>query len=153
MVRYFPSESAGEPPVAKFLDVILYSREQIHKEAEAMGREVDDETACAACHSLEAWNAPGEDLGCSHVYPCTSTRGDLRRLPQAMGHHLAEGADRRLRVANAAHHDDAERPRQGGRRQWRAARARKVHGIGGILDQACEHQVSRRIVRSLRGYV
>ena len=38
LVRWFPKEAVGEPPVAKFLDVILYSREQIRKEATAMGR-------------------------------------------------------------------------------------------------------------------
>ena len=39
LVRWFPAASAPAPPVAKFLDVILYSREQIRKEAAAMGRE------------------------------------------------------------------------------------------------------------------
>ena len=38
LARWFPKEAVGEPPVAKFLDVILYSREQIRKEATAMGR-------------------------------------------------------------------------------------------------------------------
>jgi hypothetical protein len=37
-VRYFPKE-AVETPVASFLDIILYSREQIRKENAAMGNE------------------------------------------------------------------------------------------------------------------
>jgi hypothetical protein len=41
LVRWFPLDTAPKPPEAKFLDVILYSREQIRKEAAAMGR--DDE--------------------------------------------------------------------------------------------------------------
>ena len=41
LVRWFPAESAPPAPVAKYLDVILYSREQIRKEAAAMGREDD----------------------------------------------------------------------------------------------------------------
>jgi len=39
LVRWFPAESAPQAAVADFLDVILYSREQIRKEAAAMGRE------------------------------------------------------------------------------------------------------------------
>jgi len=35
-MRYFPSESVTAPP-ATYLDLILYSREQIIKENEAMG--------------------------------------------------------------------------------------------------------------------
>jgi len=40
LVRYFPRHLIeGELPVASFLDVILYSREQIDIENEAMGKE------------------------------------------------------------------------------------------------------------------
>ena len=39
LVRWFPAETAPEPEAATFLDIILYSREQIRKEAAAMGRE------------------------------------------------------------------------------------------------------------------
>ena len=55
MVRWFPLATAPEPAVAEFLDVILYSREQIKKEAEAMGRDPDDsETAPWGIISLKA---------------------------------------------------------------------------------------------------
>ena len=37
--RWFPAASVGEPPAAKYLDLILYSREQIRKENEAMGED------------------------------------------------------------------------------------------------------------------
>ena len=44
LVRWFPAETAPAPPVAKFLDIILYSREQIRKESEATGRADNGET-------------------------------------------------------------------------------------------------------------
>jgi hypothetical protein len=40
-VRWFPSHSVT-PTVAKYLDIILYSREQIRKETEATGVEQAD---------------------------------------------------------------------------------------------------------------
>eukprot|EP00316_Scyphosphaera_apsteinii_P016598 CAMPEP_0119322140 /NCGR_PEP_ID=MMETSP1333-20130426/57367_1 /TAXON_ID=418940 /ORGANISM="Scyphosphaera apsteinii, Strain RCC1455" /LENGTH=191 /DNA_ID=CAMNT_0007329287 /DNA_START=98 /DNA_END=670 /DNA_ORIENTATION=+ len=43
LVRWFPLEAVPSSPVAKYIDVILYSREQIRKEATAMGR-TDDQT-------------------------------------------------------------------------------------------------------------
>lgn len=43
--RWFPLVEDDPPPVSKFLDVILYSREQINKEAAAMGREEEPTTA------------------------------------------------------------------------------------------------------------
>lgn len=36
--RWFPATAVGAPPVAKWLDVILYSREQIRKENEVCQR-------------------------------------------------------------------------------------------------------------------
>ena len=36
--RWFPADSVPDPPPATHLDIILYSREQLRKEAEAMGR-------------------------------------------------------------------------------------------------------------------
>mmetsp|Transcript_6371 Transcript_6371/g.11089 ORF Transcript_6371/g.11089 Transcript_6371/m.11089 type:complete len:198 (-) Transcript_6371:96-689(-) len=42
LVRWFPKELVGEPPVAAFLDVILYSKEQIDKENAAMGASSSD---------------------------------------------------------------------------------------------------------------
>ena len=38
LIRWFPLSTAPPPPKAEWLDVILYSREQIEKEAIAMGR-------------------------------------------------------------------------------------------------------------------
>lgn len=54
LVRWFPSESAPEPPVSKFLDIILYSREQIRKETSAMGKEDDGEQAPWGIISVKA---------------------------------------------------------------------------------------------------
>jgi hypothetical protein len=39
LTRWFPKDGADEPTVARYMDIILYSREQINKEAAAMGRE------------------------------------------------------------------------------------------------------------------
>jgi len=41
LTRWFPKEKMGELPRAKYLDIILYSREQIKKEREAMGDDPD----------------------------------------------------------------------------------------------------------------
>jgi len=50
LVRWFPVDAVPRPPVAKYLDIILYSREQINKEvaampdkATAMGRDEHDD--------------------------------------------------------------------------------------------------------------
>jgi len=47
LTRYFPSSAINpsDLPVATFIDVILYSREQIRKENAAMGDEPNDEAA------------------------------------------------------------------------------------------------------------
>lgn len=37
--RWFPKEAVGTVPAAKYLDLILYSRDQIRKENEAMGED------------------------------------------------------------------------------------------------------------------
>tara|TARA_B100000768_G_C11106833_1_gene301533 strand:+ start:29 stop:700 length:672 start_codon:yes stop_codon:yes gene_type:complete len=39
LIQWFDGKVAPPAPVAKYLDIILYSREQIRKEADAMGRE------------------------------------------------------------------------------------------------------------------
>ena len=55
--RYIPLELIGgqdKLPVAKYLDLILYSREQIRKENESMGNEVDGETAPWGIVSIKA---------------------------------------------------------------------------------------------------
>ena len=54
LVRWFPADSAPEPAVAEYLDVILYSREQIRKEAAAMGREDEPTDAPWGIISLKA---------------------------------------------------------------------------------------------------
>jgi len=55
--RYFPENlmSTDEPlPVAKYLDLILYSREQINKESAAMGKDKLEETAPWGIVSIKA---------------------------------------------------------------------------------------------------
>ena len=54
MVRWFPVEAVPPPPVAKYLDVILYSREQINKEAAAMDRTEEPTTAPWGIISVKA---------------------------------------------------------------------------------------------------
>ena len=48
------AELAPPAPVAKYLDVILYSREQIQKETAAMGKDEDGETAPWGIISIKA---------------------------------------------------------------------------------------------------
>lgn len=68
LTRHFSRElleankSAGEEvfPRAKYLDLILYSREQINKENEAMGKTSSDETAPWGIVSIKAQDIDGE---------------------------------------------------------------------------------------------
>ena len=77
--------TAPEPPVAEYLDIILYSREQIRKETAAMGKEEDGETAPWGIISVKAQDvdyelpmqpsrapheliAPPRVLSCSHAH-------------------------------------------------------------------------------------
>ena len=54
LVRWFDGAAlSSPPPVAKFLDIILYSREQIRKEASAMSR-TDDQDAPWGIISVKA---------------------------------------------------------------------------------------------------
>lgn len=55
LVRWFPLETAPTPPEAEWLDIILYSREQIRKEAAARGRS-DEEDAPWGIISVKAQN-------------------------------------------------------------------------------------------------
>jgi hypothetical protein len=55
--RYFPLEAVGgaeKLPVAKYIDLILYSREQIQKENTEMGKGPGDETAPWGIVSIKA---------------------------------------------------------------------------------------------------
>jgi len=58
LTRYFPKESVlkeeGHLPVAKYLDLILYSRDQINKESAAMGSTKPEETAPWGIVSIKA---------------------------------------------------------------------------------------------------
>jgi hypothetical protein len=60
LTRYFPRELVLSPdnplPKAKYLDLILYSREQCNKENEAMGKTPSDEEAPWAIVSIKAQN-------------------------------------------------------------------------------------------------
>ena len=55
--RFLPMDAIGGPdklPVAKYLDLILYSREQIQKENTSMGKEAGEETAPWGIVSIKA---------------------------------------------------------------------------------------------------
>lgn len=55
LTRFFPKDLlVNELPVAKYLDLILYSREQINKENESMGKKASDETAPWGIVSIKA---------------------------------------------------------------------------------------------------
>jgi len=78
LTRFFPKElvvSSDNPlPKAKYLDLILYSREQIRKESEAMNQDIDDkETAPWGLISIKAQDADYE----IPMTPITSMRNAL----------------------------------------------------------------------------
>ena len=79
LVRFFPVATAPEPPVAEFLDIILYSREQIRKETVAMGKEDDGEAAPWGIISVKAQDVDHE----LPMQPSTSSLspGACRPLP------------------------------------------------------------------------
>ena len=62
--RFIPLElidgGTDSLPVAKYLDLILYSREQIQKENESMGKQKGDETAPWGIVSIKAQDVPYE---------------------------------------------------------------------------------------------
>jgi hypothetical protein len=60
LVRWFPKESAPPAPVAKFLDIILYSREQIRKESAAMGTPPEETDAPWGIISVKAQDVDHE---------------------------------------------------------------------------------------------
>eukprot|EP00190_Bangiopsis_sp_CCMP1999_P000911 CAMPEP_0198728078 /NCGR_PEP_ID=MMETSP1475-20131203/6713_1 /TAXON_ID= ORGANISM="Unidentified sp., Strain CCMP1999" /NCGR_SAMPLE_ID=MMETSP1475 /ASSEMBLY_ACC=CAM_ASM_001111 /LENGTH=209 /DNA_ID=CAMNT_0044490325 /DNA_START=74 /DNA_END=703 /DNA_ORIENTATION=- len=72
LVRYFPREKVSAP-VAKHLDLILYSREQINKESEAMGTERKDTDAPWGLISIKAQDEAFE----LPMQPITIMRNEL----------------------------------------------------------------------------
>ena len=60
LIQWFDGKVAPPAPVAKYLDIILYSREQIRKEAEAMGREEEDNDAPWGIISVKAQDVDHE---------------------------------------------------------------------------------------------
>ena len=64
LTRYFPKElveSEDDPlPVAQYLDLILYSRDQINKENDAMGKNTNSESAPWGIVSIKAQDADYE---------------------------------------------------------------------------------------------
>ena len=76
LLRYFPAASAPTPQVSKYLDVILYSREQIRKEnADMEGKEDDGETAPWGIISIKAQDVDYE----LPMQPITMMRNALGR--------------------------------------------------------------------------
>mmetsp|Transcript_4925 Transcript_4925/g.5483 ORF Transcript_4925/g.5483 Transcript_4925/m.5483 type:complete len:240 (+) Transcript_4925:91-810(+) len=79
LTRSFPKELVTGPenplPVAKYLDLILYSREQINKETEAMGKAASGETAPWGIVSIKAQDVDYE----LPMTPITAMRNALGR--------------------------------------------------------------------------
>ena len=72
--RYFPKTLVGDDlPVAKYLDLILYSREQIKKENASRGGAPDDETAPWGIVSIKAQDTDHENP----MTPITAMRNAL----------------------------------------------------------------------------
>jgi hypothetical protein len=75
LVRYFESGSV-EAPRAEYLDVILYSREQIRKENEAMGDPPQETGALYSASFVVEFHIP---LAHNHVYAHQMLRGASSR--------------------------------------------------------------------------
>lgn len=75
-------------PVAKYLDLILYSREQIKKENESMGKEAGDETAPWGIVSIKAQSVDYE----LPMNPITQMRNALGKDQGGSGIPLERGA-------------------------------------------------------------
>lgn len=73
--RHFPVDAIGDVPECKYLDIILYSREQIAKEAADMGREAPATEAPWGIISVKAQDVPYE----LPMQPITSMRNALGR--------------------------------------------------------------------------
>lgn len=92
LTRYFPRDlvvSSDNPlPVAKYLDLILYSREQINKENKAMDKEKDMETAPWGIVSIKAQNVDHE----IPMTPITAMRNALGKEEGGSGVPLEKDA-------------------------------------------------------------
>lgn len=121
-----------EAPKATQLDVILYSREQIIKENEAMGNEVR-----ALCNTKSV-----DTIHLFKPFQCTHNRIIDPRHGCSLGHYQCEGPAVRLRAAHATHHDYAQQPRQGARRKRRAPGPGEVQGVSGLLEEICRTEVN-----------
>ena len=89
--RYIPLELLGgtdKLPVAKYLDLILYSREQIQKENTSMGKEPGDETAPWGIVSIKAQDVDYE----LPMNPITVMRNSLGKEQGGSGVPLSRDA-------------------------------------------------------------
>ena len=87
LIRWFDKGTVPAPPAAKYLDVILYSREQIGKEAAAMGR-VDEQTAPWGIISVKAQEVAHE----LPMAPITVMRNALGKAEGGSGVPLSRDA-------------------------------------------------------------
>jgi hypothetical protein len=87
LIRWFDKGTVPAPPAAKYLDVILYSREQIGKEAAAMGR-VDEQMAPWGIISVKAQEVAHE----LPMAPITILRNALGKAEGGSGVPLSRDA-------------------------------------------------------------
>ena len=85
LTRWFPV--GDPPPVSKFMDIILYSREQIDKETEAMGKDKEASTAPWGIISVKSQDVDYE----LPMQPITMMRNALGKAEGGSGVPLERG--------------------------------------------------------------
>eukprot|EP00241_Pyramimonas_parkeae_P011378 CAMPEP_0114236552 /NCGR_PEP_ID=MMETSP0058-20121206/6903_1 /TAXON_ID=36894 /ORGANISM="Pyramimonas parkeae, CCMP726" /LENGTH=218 /DNA_ID=CAMNT_0001348505 /DNA_START=165 /DNA_END=821 /DNA_ORIENTATION=+ len=78
LTRWFPMEAVGEPPKSKMLDVILYSREQLIKERDAMDSKAEKGELPDAPWGIISIKSQDEDFELP-MQPITMMRNALGR--------------------------------------------------------------------------
>lgn len=133
--RWFPAEVVGPPPQAKFLDLILYSREQIRKENEAMGEDSESVGVAAGNFSIPLSLPPSIPISAPTTLPFRATVYLFHHLPclwrrvgRSLGNRLNQSTGHRLRAADAADNGHAQRTRRGSRGQWCVAEPEGLSG-------------------------
>lgn len=82
LARFFPQNLVGDDlPVAKYLDLILYSREQINKENASQGRDPNPASAPWGIVSIKAQDVPDE----LPMNPITAMRNSLGKAEGGSG--------------------------------------------------------------------
>ena len=118
-----------EPPAATFLDIILYSREQIRKENQSTGDATADTEA--------PWGIISVKVLENHYN--TAPQAPFLLMKRVL--FLSTGSVVRLRASNATNNYYEKRAWDGGRRKWSSSGQREVQREHNILDGKCVYKI------------